>query len=470
MRALPLAAALVLAAPLHASAQEYYADVRPLLVQNCMRCHTESGIGWSMEDAEATFAKRARIARAVTRHVMPPWLAEEGHQEYLGDLALDEDLVQMVARWRAAGFPKGDPRPDPPRSTEVVFPFATDVSLDILPGRSYLPNQSRDDDYRCFLTDWPETERRYVTGFRAVPGNDKVAHHVVVHVVTPEMLDRFKEIDAETDGPGYECFGGALPSDFDWDAYETRYPDGIKELSRSEWWLTHWAPGMFGYEFPQGTGIPIEPGSGLVVQMHYYSKKAPGERDQGTKVEFDLASEVERPAFMLVQTRNDWLEGEKNGSMVIPAGENATYVLQNRLSDFLDYAAWITGMDADRVGGFTINSANLHMHAFGASGDVSLTDPNGRTQTLLAIPRWDLRWQRDFAFTQPKVFPRDQLEDTWLRVRCTYENDSDDTVYGGYGSFDEMCFNMSYVTIQPEVAATGGEDTGPGQRAPGGAR
>ena len=33
-----------------ATAQDYYTDIRPLLVQNCMGCHTEVGPSWSMED------------------------------------------------------------------------------------------------------------------------------------------------------------------------------------------------------------------------------------------------------------------------------------------------------------------------------------------------------------------------------------------------------------------------------------
>lgn len=452
--ALPLATLLVLpVAALPAAAQDYYSDVRPVLVESCMGCHTQEGIGWSMEDAEETYTHARQIAGAVTIGEMPPWLAEPGHQEYLGDLSLSDDVVGMVASWREAGYPKGTPRPDPVRHAATHGMFATDISLPLLTG-SYLPEQSMDDDYRCFVVDWSEDEATYVTGFRAVPGNLNVAHHVVVHVIEPGMIDRFKELDDMTDGPGYECFGGALPTSFDWDAYETQYPDGQRELSRSEWWLTHWAPGMYGHEFPEGTGIKIRPGSGLVVQMHYYSKEARGESDAGTMVEFETAASVEKPAFMLVQTNNRWLGGARNGSMVIPAGEMATYELSEELGDYVGYAASLSDVDADRVKAFEIYSANLHMHAFGHSGDISLVDPNGRVETLLSVPKWNLHWQRDFAFVEPKILDREQLDRASLRVRCTYQNPTDHVVYGGYGSFDEMCFNMSYVAVQLGERAT----------------
>ena len=77
-----------------------------------------------------------------------------------------------------------------------------------------------------------------------------------------------------------------------------------------------------------------------------------------------------------------------------------------------------------------------------------------RNITLLSVPEWNLHWQRDFAFVHPKVLDREQLERASLRVRCTYRNPTDEVVYGGYGSFDEMCFNMSYVAVQLGDRAT----------------
>jgi hypothetical protein len=441
--------------PSAVSAQDYYSDVRPVLVDRCMGCHVEEGIGWSMEDPEETFAKRRQIAGAVTLRKMPPWIAEPGHQEYLDDLSLDDNVVGMVAAWREAGYPKGERVPDPTPRTEAPFAFAADLSLEVLPGGSYLPAQDMDDDYRCFLVDWDLDEPAYLTGFRTVPGNYNVAHHTVVRAVAPGMVERFREIDEMVEGPGWQCFGGSLPTGFDWDAYEARYPDGQAELDRNEWWLAHWAPGMHGHHFAEGTGILVEPGSALVVQMHYYTKDAPGEEDFGTRVDFELEPTVERPAFHTVQTNSDWLYGADNGSMVIAPGETATYVFDQDLESWLSTAAAQADVDADRIRGFEIYSANLHMHAFGASGEITLTDENGRTEVLLSVPDWNLHWQRDFDFAEPKAFSREQLGDTSIRVRCTFRNDTEEMVYGGYGSYDEMCFNFSYIALQlDQVAAT----------------
>ena len=69
------------------------------------------------------------------------------------------------------------------------------------------------------------------------------------------------------------------------------------------------------------------------------------------------------------------------------------------------------------------------------------------------IPRWDLNWQGDFVFTQPKTLPREQFERARMVVECTFTNPNEAPVVGGYGSDDEMCFNFSYVSLLRDAEA-----------------
>lgn len=455
---------LAIGPPPPASAQDYYSDIRPVLVETCMKCHTEQGVGWSMEDPEETYERRHLIAHMVTTRRMPPWLAEPHVQEYVDDLSLEEDVIADVAAWRDAGFPRGEPRPDPEVRPQPEGSFGADLSLELIPGGYYTPDPSMEDDYRCFLIEWPLDDPGYVTGFRVVPGNLKVAHHTVVYAVEPELADRFHELEELEEGPGYQCFSAGVPDrlleEDEREAYEARYPDGVEELLDGRWWLAHWAPGMWGNSFPEGTGILVEPGAVLAVQMHYYTRDAPGEADAGTRLDFQVADRVERPAIHLPQSRNRWLYGEENGSLVVPPGDTATYEVTDDFAFLRSYAADLTGVEENRIEALEVHSANLHMHAFGHSGQISLIDRDGKPETLLSIPRWDLRWQRDFTFAEPKVVPRDEMEETTLRLRCTYHNATDEPVYGGFGSFDEMCFNFAYVAVRvgaAETAAAGSE-------------
>lgn len=458
-----LAAASLSTAPRLAAQQPtYYKDVRPVLLENCVRCHNGEGAAFSMKDPEDTYERRRRIARAILERHMPPWLAEEGHQEYIGNPMLAEYILNVVQGWRDGGFAKGEPVPDKTLTKDDAAHagshgpahgnFAPDLSLDVLPKESYLPNPSRTDDYRCFVVDWTPDVESFITGFRAVPGNRKVAHHFVVFAIEPNVAQRFRDLADEEEGAGYQCFGGAVPDRLgnraNRAAYEEKYPNGVRELNRGNFWLAHWAPGMDGHVFPEGTGIRMKPGSALVVQLHYYSKEAPGERDEGSRLDFMTARAVERPAFHLAQTNNDWMNGDREGSIRVPAGDTASVSLTEDLGDYLGYIAAVTGVARDRIDAIELHSANLHMHGIGQSADVTLEPAGGTRETLLSIPRWDLGWQRDFTFVQPKVFGLDQITGTKLRVRCTFFNPREQPVFGGLGSDEEMCFNFTYIAVR----------------------
>ena len=464
---LPLAvAAVALALPTLASAQDYYTDVRPVLVETCMGCHTDEGVGWSMEDPEETYERHRLVTHMVTSRQMPPWLAEPHVQEYVGDLSLDEDVVAVFAGWRDAGFPRGEPRPDPETRPDPEGVFPADLSLELLPDGSYTPDPSMVDDYRCFVVDWPREEPGYVTAFRLAPGNPRLAHHSIVQVVEPELVDRFRELEEQEEGPGFQCLGPAgipdrlLYEEDEREAYEARYPNGVNEIRDGSWHLATWATGIWGDVFPEGTGIRVEPGSALAVQMHYYTGHASGEADAGTQLHFQVAERVERPAFVLLQTRIQWFPlqaPDQKPSLVIPPGDTPTYEVTRDFEFWRSYAADITGVEEERIEALEVHSAWLHMHTFGQSGEITLVDPAGRSETLLSVPRFDYNWERNFFLTEPKVVPRDEMAATLLRLRCTYHNDTQDTVYGGWGFSDEMCNNFSYIAVQegaPESAST----------------
>ena len=429
---------------------EFYADVMPLIAGNCITCHAEDGVSFSFENPEETYQFRAAIASAVAEDRMPPWLAESGHQEYVGDYSLTDEEKSLVAAWADAGFPKGQVTASRFTSPEILD-FQADVSFSIIPDGEYLPNQDRKDDYRCFVIDWPYEEDRYVTGFMATPGNQRVSHHLVNFVVGPEAADILKTISEEEEGQGHQCFGGPIPDSLGSKeaqaALEERFPGAIDALYQNNFWLSHWAPGMYGEEFPDDTGILVRPGSVIVVQMHYYSAFAPGEADVDTAMHFKLAKQVDKPSVNLPLTNYRWLVSNRNETMTIPPGETATYEVSESFDRVAGFAARALRIPPDDIEALELRSANVHMHSFGASGIASLLHASGEKETLLNIPRWDLDWQRDFLFEESKIIPKDEFEHARLIVECTYENYSEETVFGGYGSDDEMCFNFSYVSV-----------------------
>ncbi|TVR99157.1 MAG: hypothetical protein EA418_00425 [Wenzhouxiangellaceae bacterium] len=434
------------------AAPDYHGEIRPMIEQHCLMCHADDSISFSFADPEFTYNLGPAIVATVRDRRMPPWLAEPGHQQYVDDISLSSAQIETFLAWADGGFPRGEPASRNGAPPALARSFQADLALDVLPGQSYLPRQDRADDYRCFVIDWPLDEPAYVTGFRAAPGNLRVVHHLVLFAVQPQLAERFRELQDAEEGPGYQCFGAAVPDRLGLpeqrQAYEQRYPDGVIELHRGNYWLAHWAPGMEGYSFPSGTGIPMPPGSVLVAQMHYYSVYAPGEADTGSQMEFQVSSLVERPAINVPITFDPWFEGRRNRSLVVPPEQSARYATAATLQGIAGYMSRLFGVDPARVEAAEVHSANLHMHRFGASGRVTLTEPSGRKNILLSVPRWDLNWQRDFTFDEPMVFPAAQLERTRMGVECVFENPTAEEVLGGYGSDDEMCMNLSYVALR----------------------
>jgi hypothetical protein len=438
---------------------DYHRDIRPLVEARCLGCHSDTGVAFSMEDVDTAYQLGPAMAQAVAARRMPPFLAEPGHQQYMEDSSLSADEVRLFAAWAEADYPKGTPGTAARGARAAAeAEFEADLSIDVLPDAGYLPVQTRKDDYRCFVLDWPMQQPAYITGFRALPGNARVAHHLVLFAVEPQLAARFRALDAAEEGAGYQCFGGAVPDRLGEPdarkAYEAEFPNGVRELNQGNFWLAHWAPGMGGYRFPAGTGLRLEPGTVLIAQMHYYAGFAPGESDRGSRMQFQVADAVDKPAFHFPLTDYRWLETDQNGSMVIEPGRRATFEASAKLGDLVKYVARVTKVPEAEVAGLEVHSANLHMHAFGSSGRISLTDGHGRRETLLSVPRWDLAWQRDFTFTAPKVFTREALPRTRLTVECTFENPGQTPVHGGYGSDEEMCFNFSYIAVQRGPAAT----------------
>ena len=441
---------LMLGTQLATAEVEFHADVMPLIEANCLVCHATDGVSFSFENPEETYNFRMAIALAVKENRMPPWLAEPGHQEYVGDYSLTAEEKALIAEWAAAGYARAETEYTESEIPEIKT-FDADLSVAVLQDGPYRPNQNRKDDYRCFIVDWPYETDTYVTGFMAEPGNTRLAHHLVAHMIEPESVALLKTLSDEEEGQGHQCFGGALPDRFDDESarldVEERFPGGWEKLANDNYWLSHWAPGMYGVEFPKDTGILMRPGSAVVVQMHYYSAFAPGESDNDTVMHFQVADSVEKPSVNHPLTKNRWLYGEDNESMQIPPRESATYEISEGFDALADYMSEALGIDREYISAIELQSANVHMHSFGSSGVTSLLDSDGRKETLLSIPRWDLAWQRDFMFTEGKVIPNDEFARTRLIVECTYSNYTDETVYGGYGSDDEMCFNFSYMSV-----------------------
>ena len=132
--------------------------------------------------------------------------------------------------------------------------------------RPFTPDPPGDDadEYRCFVVDPKLTERAFLTGSQFRPENRDIVHHAIFFRIPADDAERVRAHDVATDGDGWQCFGDA----------------GIGDDPA---WVASWAPGGGETIYPAGVGFELDPGSLLVMQIHYSllaTAGAPGGADR----------------------------------------------------------------------------------------------------------------------------------------------------------------------------------------------
>lgn len=405
----------------------YYEDVKPILDGRCVGCHQSGGVApFELDRHEEAALMADAIASSAAMRTMPPWGAIEGHQDYLDDPSLTDTQLAILARWAEQGAPIGSASAEGAALEPVGTALPrTDVVLEI--DAPYLPSDARPDDYRCFVLDWPLESMRYVTGFNILPGSPEVVHHVAAFLVSPDGLmgdgifETIAEWDAAEDGLGYTCYGGPSSSS----SGGTQIP--IEQLAQ-------WVPGFGAQIFSEGTGILVQPGSQIILQVHYNT--AGGTLEDQTAIELMTEEAVERRAQFAPVLDGTW----PISGMEIPAGEVVTHEVQ------LDPRAFFSLLSGDAIdlsAGFDIHSVLLHMHKLGQHGIVSLERADGTAEVLLEVSPYDFNWQINYRLLRAVTF----ADGDEIRLACTFDNSAGETELSwGEGSDQEMCVANLFIS------------------------
>lgn len=395
----------------------YWRDAKPIIDAKCGKCHVEGGIAPFSLETYADAKTHAGVAQlAINDGIMPPWKATDDCNEYVGNRSLTADQKAVLNAWFDAGAPEGDPADEgTPLVDDTPIMGAPDVRIEM--SQSYTPTLTPD-DYRCFVVPWPEeyTATKYVTGFRAVPGNGTIVHHVIAFLATPDQVATYVDMEADASGPGYPCFGG------------TGGP--------AQTWIGGWAPGDLGSPMPEGTGIAVEPGSAIILQVHYNTLTDGAEPDVSA-VELTLADSVTKEGAVQPWANPQWIGSQQ---MHIPPNE------ADVMHAFSFDATWATGSE------FYLHGIGFHMHQLGTHGRVMIERADGSTECLLQVEDWDFKWQGDYGFKEPVPFYRGDK----LYLECHWDNTPENQavvdgvplmprdVYWGEGTTDEMCLTGFY--------------------------
>lgn len=382
------------------AAPTFYEDVAPIVYARCLSCHVEGGIApFTLDTYENAqpFAEAIRMETAA--RTMPPFHIDNSGDcnTYLDARWLTEDEIATLAAWADGGALEGDPANAPPLPGKPAGLANVSATLDI--GALYTPDASLDDDYRCFIVDPGIAEDSYLTAYEVKPGDPRVVHHVVVYSFSDAAAEAQAEaLDQAQAGPGYTCFGGA---------------------GAAASFIVGWAPGMPVTRYPQGTGLMLNGGRKLAIQVHYNLSYGP--LPDRTTVDVELAPSVDKPAglYAVVNTDIDLAPGQE---LV-----ETSKVFQNTAPNPM-----------------VVHGVFPHMHTLGRTLRVDL-DNGGASSCLVNVPDWSFHWQQFYMYTQPIVVqPGGQVS-----IDCTYDTRGETSpIQWGEGTGDEMCAVGLYVTPQ----------------------
>jgi hypothetical protein len=392
-----------------------YVDVKPVLDAKCARCHQEgSNAPFTLTSADDAVRFADIIGFSVETGLMPPWVADNNCRDYHENFALTNDEKALILAWVAGGAARGDDAAAAAvNSAPPPVPALPRIDAVYQPDADYRPTVA--DEYRCYALPWQGPER-FVTGYEFVPLTSAV-HHVNLFVNPPENADFYLDNEAEDPEPGYPC------------------SRGTREIGSTL--LGAYAPGAEAMAFPAGSGLLIEAGSVIVMEVHY--------GNIGPDV-------VDRPALALmiedtVEKRAlgaaFWDFGNwDRGGMPIPAGEkDVPYAIDLDAAPVLELLApWFTASTAK------IHIAGLHMHQLGQKGYVALRRTSGDYDCLLEVPRWDFAWQRGHTLVEPAAvnFATDRFF-----LECVFDNSAGaEEANWGLRTVDEMC--MAFLYIVPD--------------------
>ena len=389
-----------------------------------------------------TYKDARPYARAIVTRVqngtMPPWHADDPtHGRFLNDRSLPAADKDVLVRWASGGAPEGNPK-DLPASPQFVEGWQMGQPDAVFTMQEdYQIPASGTVDYKFFEIPTNLTEDKWLQAFEVRPGARTVVHHVIVYVrpgntgndVQAEARPAAVQAGARPAPPFAFGQGMRRPSDAPKPDRAPAENDRPAKQNPGAW-LAGYAPGHSLRVYEPGTAIKIPMGAILTVQMHYTTNGKP--TTDRTSIGVKYASEP-----------------PKTELVVVPL-QNANFVLKAGTADTRVDAEMTVNTDV------TLWSALPHTHVRGKRWEVAAVYPDGRTELILNVPRYDFNWQTDYIFKSPLVLPKG----TKLKTSAWYDNstanksnpDPTKDVYWGDQTWEEMQFTAFTFSINPAPA------------------
>ena len=369
-------------------------EVAPILYHRCVECHRPGEVApmslLTYRDARP-WAKA--IKQAVLQRTMPPWLASAGYGHFSNDRRLTQSEIETISAWADTGAAEGNPAEMPPAPHfEAGWTIGKPDVIISLENEVDVPAEGVV-PYRYFRVPSGFTEDKWIQAAEIRPGNRAIVHHIIVNSV-PHGTDAGESGETVRPGRGEKLCG--------------------------------FAPGEQPKVYPQGTAKLVKAGSDFVFQMHYTPNgKAATDRSYIGLI------------FAKKPITHRALTGTAtNATFRIPPGDPAYEV----------HSSFTAKED------IRIVDLMPHMHLRGRDFRYTAVYPDGRTEVLLDVPKYDFNWQLVYRLADPILLPKGARLDCVAHFDNSpnnkYNPDASKEVRWGPQTWEEMMIGWFDYTVE----------------------
>src|SRR5262249_2392241 len=336
-------------------------NVASILQNRCQECHRPGQVGpmplLTYDDAQAW---SATIREVIEEQRMPPWYADPRFGKFENDRSLTKEERDTLLAWIDQGCRKGDDK-DLPKRREFAEGWTIGKPDLVLTMKEEfeVPAEMprRGVPYKRFEVDPGFKEDVWVSRAEARPGSPEVVHHIVVFISEPKN----------------EYFPGNPRAAV----------------------LAGTAPGDMPLMLPPGTAKKIVAGSKIIFEMHY----TPNGKAQKDRSSLGLIFAKEPP---------------KHRAVTIPVANPTEIEIPPEDGNYKAEASFYFREDA-----YILNFMP-HMHLRGKDFLYEAVYPDGKTETLLSVPRYNFNWQSVYRFAKPVHMPKGS------KIHCVAHFDNSD--------------------------------------------
>jgi mono/diheme cytochrome c family protein len=318
-------------------------DVAPIFHQRCVECHRPTMFApMSLMTYEEARPWARSIKQRVVSRAMPPWGADPAHGTFKNDPRLSQREIDTIVAWVDGGTPKGDDADLPARPQfEDGWTIGKPDAVFTMADDFPIPAAGTV-PYTYVSVPTHLTENKWIQALEIRPGNRAVVHHVIAYTM-PAGSD-FKKANRL----GMTSLGGTTPN-----KPGVVYGPGVAKLLRGN--------------------------EDIVLQMHYTPNGTPT---------------TDRTSIAVIYAKEPPKQIQAGGmainvQFVIPANDaNHEVIASQRI-----------------VRDTVLTTMTPHMHFRGKDMTYIAHYPDGTSETLLSVPKYDFNWQLTYELATPKRLP-----------------------------------------------------------------